>query len=183
MSQERVPKPGTALAELLDSVVKLETSIEREGHGGKAESEEALKFLIGKVIESNLSPDDVKFLSDRLDGAAENHQLQSDQTGHIALMLAHSANMIRQRFVETLRSSGIDQVKGETWTAKVIKKDPRLEIDWPTLKRDGVAYFQDVPMVNEDKVMTALASGIDVPGVKLHENYELEFFVEKKAAK
>jgi hypothetical protein len=166
----------------MDAVIKLELAIERCARGGDSAAVEAAMAAVGTAIGA-AGVDHIKLVNDRLDSKAEMTQAESDQLGHIALMLTSCAGRIRAWFAESLRASGAEEIKGDTWTAKLVKQPPRISIDWDVLKRDGQEYFIQMPAVDEAKVMSAVNAGVEVPGVKLEEQFELAFSVEKKAEK
>lgn len=175
------PKPGKQLEEIMKAISQLEFAIEREGQGHGKGAEECLQALLARFHHwESTNPDQIKFLMDRLNSASEAHQQQSDNLGHIAMMLADSANQVLQKLVTLMQAGGIKTLAGSTWKADLLEMDGKFEVDYPAMSQNAPEYFMEQKSIIMEKVTAALKAGTVIPGVTVHKVFEIDFAVIKK---
>lgn len=180
MSKKNI-KPGANLGTLLDLVTKLELSVESQAENNtRPGGAEEIEGILNRLAEVAITPDQVKFLNDRFLGSAEAHQQKSDEYGHVALMLEHCATTMETRLIQAMAAKKIEELDGDTWKATLMKMKPIVRIDAKKLKEEAPEFLHKVETLDEKKFDSAVAAGIEIPGVIVEPQYALEFSVIKK---
>lgn len=184
------PAPGPELKNLTELLNRFEIAVDLASKPGKPEEgkdspdwsvDSCFGAILEKLQSDNVSLDGMKILLDRFESVAEYKAQISNQYLLQATWNQEAAKRLTQYILEGLQKAGKKKAAGETWAVEVQESQPQMKIDQKVLFEKGQRFMVQVPMLDEKKLLAALAEGEKVEGIELVPAPFLAFSVRKKA--
>ena len=92
-----------------------------------------------------------------------------------------TSRAIEKNLLETMQENKIQEVRGETWTAKLVALDD-YDIDYKSVVAENPEFVVQIRAIDQEKFLKALESKQEIKGITRKTKQELKFEVNKREA-
>jgi hypothetical protein len=173
-----MPKPGPQI-KLVNNLFNRLVEIVDAKNMDPTLAENACSDILDKIGKNELTVDAIQELTDRLLRAAEADAAMAHNYHIRSAIYQETARRAHSHFGFVMKQANLTETLGETWLARIVDTEPKIDIDPKKLLAAG-KFIVQVPMIDEKKLMEALKSGEEIPGVTRTPQTVVNFVLQKR---